>query len=52
MRLSKSGEAQLRRALPHWQKVQGRLRTQLGNELSDNLLKLADKVTSAVTELQ
>jgi hypothetical protein len=32
--------------------VQGRLRTQLGNELSDNLLKLADKVTSAVTELQ
>jgi DNA-binding MarR family transcriptional regulator len=52
MRLSKSGEAQLERALPHWQKVQGRLRTQLGNELSDNLLKLADKVTSAVTELQ
>jgi DNA-binding MarR family transcriptional regulator len=52
MRLSKSGEAQLKRALPHWQKVQGRLRTQLGNELSDNLLKLADKVTSAVTELQ
>jgi DNA-binding MarR family transcriptional regulator len=52
MRLSKSGEAQLKRALPHWQKVQGRLRTQLGNELSDNLLKLTDKVTSAVTELQ
>lgn len=52
MRLSKSGEAQLKRALPHWQKVQGRLRTQLGNELSDNLLKLADKATSAVTELQ
>jgi DNA-binding MarR family transcriptional regulator len=52
MRLSKSGEAQLKRALPHWQKVQDRLRTQLGNELSDNLLKLTDKVTSAVTELQ
>ena len=52
MRLSKSGEAQLKRALPHWQKVQGQVRAQLGNELSDNLLKLADKVTNAVTELQ
>ena len=52
MRLSKSGQAQLTRALPYWQKVQGRLRAQLGNELSDSLLKLADKVTNAVTELQ
>jgi DNA-binding MarR family transcriptional regulator len=52
MRLSKPGEAQLKRALPHWRKVQGRLRAQLGNELSDSLLKLTNKVTSAVTELQ
>jgi DNA-binding MarR family transcriptional regulator len=52
MRLSKSGEAQLKRALTHWRKVQGRLRAQLGNELSDSLLKLADKVTNALTELQ
>jgi DNA-binding MarR family transcriptional regulator len=52
MRLSKSGEAQLKRALPHWRKAQGRLRAQLGNELSDSLLKLADKVTNALTELQ
>ena len=52
MRLSKSGEAQLKRTLPYWQKVQGRLRAQLGNELSDSLLKLTDKVTNAVTELQ
>jgi DNA-binding MarR family transcriptional regulator len=52
MRLSKSGEAQLKRALPYWQKAQSRLRAQLGNELSDSLLKLTDKITSAVTELQ
>jgi DNA-binding MarR family transcriptional regulator len=52
IRLSKVGEAQLKRALPHWQRVQGRLRAQLGNELSDSLLKLTDKLTSGVTELQ
>jgi DNA-binding MarR family transcriptional regulator len=52
MRLSKSGEAQLKRALPHWRKVQAWLRAQFGNELSDSLLKLTDKLTSAVTELQ
>jgi DNA-binding MarR family transcriptional regulator len=52
MRLSKPGEAQLKRALPHWQKVQHRLRRQLGNKLSDDLLKLTDKVTSGVSELQ
>jgi DNA-binding MarR family transcriptional regulator len=52
MRLSKPGEAQLKRAMPYWQKVQGRLRAQLGNELSKSLLKLTDKLTSAVTELQ
>jgi DNA-binding MarR family transcriptional regulator len=52
MRLSKSGQAQLTRALPYWQKVQGRLRGQLGDELSDSLLKLTNKVTNAVTELQ
>jgi DNA-binding MarR family transcriptional regulator len=52
MRLSESGEAQLKRALPHWRKVQRQLRAQLGNELSDSLLKLADKLASAITELQ
>jgi DNA-binding MarR family transcriptional regulator len=52
MRLSKSGQAQLTRALPYWQKVQGRLRAQLGDELSDSLLKLTNKLTNAVTELQ
>ena len=43
MRLSKSGEAQLKRTLPYWQKVQGRLRAQLGNELSDSEPAKADR---------
>jgi DNA-binding MarR family transcriptional regulator len=50
IRLSKAGEIQLKRALPHWQSVQTQLRTQLGNELCENLLKLTNKVTNAVTE--
>lgn len=50
IRLSKAGEVQLKRALPHWQSAQTQLRTQLGNELCENLLKLTNKVTNAVTE--
>jgi DNA-binding MarR family transcriptional regulator len=52
LRLSKPGEVQLKRALPHWQDVQDRLRNQLGNELWNSLSKVSDKVTSVVTELQ
>jgi DNA-binding MarR family transcriptional regulator len=48
--LSEEGAAQLRRALPVWQEVQERLRHQLGNERSDNLMKLINEVTSVVTE--
>jgi DNA-binding MarR family transcriptional regulator len=50
IQLSKAGEMQFKRALPHWQKAQTRLRTQLGNELSEALLKLTNQVTDAVTE--
>jgi DNA-binding MarR family transcriptional regulator len=50
MRLSKAGREQLKRALPEWQKVQTRLRTTLGNELCESLLKLTNKVTNTVTE--
>ncbi|MBV8866780.1 MAG: winged helix-turn-helix transcriptional regulator [Acidobacteriaceae bacterium] len=49
IRLSKPGEAQLKCALPQWQKAQTKLRTQLGDELCENLLKLSNKVTNAVT---
>lgn len=50
MRLSKSGETQFKQALPHWEKAQARLRRQLGEELSDNLMKLTQKITHALIE--
>ena len=50
MRLSKTGETQFKQALPHWDKAQTRLRRRLGNELSDNLMKLTQKVTNALID--
>ena len=50
MRLSKAGEAEFKQALPHWEKAQTRLRRQLGEELSDNLMKLTQKVTHALID--
>jgi DNA-binding MarR family transcriptional regulator len=50
IRLSKAGETQLKRALPYWDKVQTQLRTQLGKELWESLLKLTHRVTNTVTE--
>ena len=48
--LSPEGEAQLQRALPHWEKVQARFRGKLGVERWDDLLKFTNEVTNAVTE--
>jgi DNA-binding MarR family transcriptional regulator len=50
LRLSKTGEVQLRRALPRWEKVQARLRLQLGKVQWDALSTLTNNVTNAVTE--
>jgi DNA-binding MarR family transcriptional regulator len=50
MRLSKAGEIKLKQALPHWEKAQTGLRRQLGEELSNNLMKLTQKVTNALTD--
>ncbi|HEX4229442.1 MAG TPA: MarR family transcriptional regulator [Bryobacteraceae bacterium] len=50
IQLSKAGETLLNRALPYWNSLQTQLRTQLGNEVWENLLKLTDTVTNAVTE--
>jgi DNA-binding MarR family transcriptional regulator len=47
--LSKSGQAQLGRALPTWRSVQRRLRSQLGDELWENLFHVTDQVTRALT---
>jgi DNA-binding MarR family transcriptional regulator len=49
LRLSKGGEAQLRRVLPVWEKVQSRLRGQLGEQAWNNLLELTYQVTGLVT---
>jgi DNA-binding MarR family transcriptional regulator len=50
MRLSKAGETQFKLAFPHWEKAQTRLRQQLGTELSDNLMKLTQRITNALTD--
>jgi DNA-binding MarR family transcriptional regulator len=50
MRLSKAGETQLKQALPHWEKAQTRLRRQLGDELSNNLMKLTQRITNALID--
>ncbi len=47
--LTKSGEAQLNRATPAWQKVQAKLWAQLGDRRWDNLLRLTHEVASAFT---
>jgi DNA-binding MarR family transcriptional regulator len=47
--LTKSGEAQLNRATPAWQKVQAKLRAQLGDRRWDNLLRLTHEAVSAFT---
>jgi DNA-binding MarR family transcriptional regulator len=50
MRLSKAGEAQLKQALPYWEKAQTQLQRHLGKELSDNLMKLTQNVTNALID--
>ncbi|MGC1726003.1 MAG: MarR family winged helix-turn-helix transcriptional regulator [Candidatus Acidiferrales bacterium] len=45
LRLAKAGEMQLKRALPAWEKVQSRLRHQLGEQTWKNFLQLTNQVT-------
>jgi len=49
LRLAKAGEAQLNRALPAWEKVQTRLRRQVGEQAWKNLLQLTNQVAELVT---
>src|SRR5579864_9399133 len=49
LRLSKAGRAEFQRALPYWERVQKRLRKQLGGSRWDSLLTLTNQVTAAVT---
>lgn len=49
LRLADAGERQLRRALPVWERVQSRLRHQLGDQVWKNLLQFTDEVTNIAT---
>ncbi len=45
LHLARAGEKQLKRALPAWEKVQSRLRRQVGGQAWKNLLQLTNQVT-------
>jgi DNA-binding MarR family transcriptional regulator len=49
LRLAKAGETQFKRALPAWEKVQSRLRNQMGQQAWNNLLDATNQVTDLVT---
>jgi DNA-binding MarR family transcriptional regulator len=49
LRLARGGEKRLTRVLPVWEKVQSRLRSQLGKRAWNNLLQLTHQVTRVVT---
>ncbi len=48
LRLAKAGETQFNRALPVWEKVQSRLRHQVGEQAWKNLLRLTHQVTNLI----
>jgi len=49
LRLDKAGKTKFKRALPAWEKVQSRLRRQLGEPAWKNLLAITHQVTELVT---
>jgi DNA-binding MarR family transcriptional regulator len=51
LRLSSAGEAQLKRALPAWEKVQSRLQKRLGEAAWRKLLQITNQVTDVATNL-
>jgi DNA-binding MarR family transcriptional regulator len=48
IRLAPAGKARFRRALPIWQKVQSRLRTQWGDQPWNNFLQLTQQLSKLV----
>jgi DNA-binding MarR family transcriptional regulator len=48
--LAKAGEAEFKRVLPHWEKVQARLRRRFGNKRWNNFINFTNQVTNEVTE--
>jgi DNA-binding MarR family transcriptional regulator len=49
LRLAKSGKTQFDRALPVWERVQSRLRRQLGEQGWKHLLEITQQVTDLIT---
>ena len=50
LRLTKAGQEQLGRALPVWEKVQSRLRLQLGDKTWTDLFRISNELTATVTK--
>jgi len=48
LRLARAGQTQFKRALPVWERVQSRLRRQLGEQAWKNLLDITHQVTDLV----
>jgi DNA-binding MarR family transcriptional regulator len=48
--LTKAGQQEFKRALPHWEKVQAEVRNILGNDRWSKLLREANQVANAITE--
>ena len=48
LRLSKTGQAELARATPHWEDAQSAVRARLGDKRWHNLMRLANQATSLV----
>jgi DNA-binding MarR family transcriptional regulator len=50
LRLAKAGEAQLKGALPYWERVQAQLRRRFGKNGWNHFMNFANQVTNEVTE--
>ena len=49
LRLARAGESQFKRALPAWEKVQSRLRREMGEQVWKHLLDTTNQVTDLIT---
>lgn len=50
LNLTRAGKAQLRRALPRWERVQARLRRRFGPKRWNHFLRFTNTITTAVGE--
>ncbi|HET9532224.1 MAG TPA: MarR family winged helix-turn-helix transcriptional regulator [Blastocatellia bacterium] len=50
LQLSPAGKRKLERALPHWKKLQARLRDALGDERWSSLLEASNELTDVITD--